>query len=767
MIQFKPGKYRRRILLLWRTFGIGLVLLILYIAAVNYNFFWLFGGMPDLKALENPKSEIASELISQDGKSLGKYLIENRSPVEISEISPNLINALLATEDTRFISHSGIDPRSLVRVAKGILTGNSSSGGGSTLTQQVAKNLFNTRSEEFEGTLSKIPGVRIVIAKTKEWILSIILERKYTKQEIMQMYLNTVSFGNNAFGIKVAAKTYFNKDVSELDIPESALLVGMLQNPTIYNPVRFPQNALNRRNTVLAQMRKYDDITDDDFNVLSAKPLGLEFAMETHANGPAPYFWESMRGYLKAWVKMYNEENGTDLNLYTSGLRIYTTIDSRMQGYMEEALTRHMQEQQKTFNDHWKGRNPWIDEDGKEIPGFINTAVRRLPYFNVLKNKLGEEEAWKVMNKPYKMKVFSWDGEKEMTMSPIDSIKYYKRFLRAGMMAMDPRNGHVKAWVGGINFKYFQYDHVKQGKRQPGSTFKPFVYTAGLDKNFITPCEKIMDSPVTFQAGIDDVDEDYTPKNSNGVYSEQPLSLRQALGKSVNSVTANIMKMVKANTVVDYAHKLGITSELPATPALCLGTGDVSVYEMVSAYSSFANGGYKVMPMTILRIEDRHGKLLAEFHEQQSQELSENMAYNMLYLMRGAVEDPGGTAGRLRQYGVTDGNEIAAKTGTSQNHSDGWFMGMTHNLVAGVWVGGEDRSIHYRSLALGQGGRVAMPAWGAFMQKVYNDQTLIQYRKGPFPRPEGYTGECATDSTQVSEDVYTPPAKSDDEGVLF
>lgn len=766
MIELKPGKYRRRIILMWRSFAIGLGLLVFYIVAVNYNFLWLFGGMPDLLALENPKSELASELISEDGKSLGKYHFENRSPVEISEVSANLINALLATEDTRFIGHSGIDPRSLLRVAKGLLTANSSSGGGSTLTQQVAKNLFNTRSEEYKGVLGNIPVVRIVIAKTKEWILSIILERKYTKQEIMQMYLNTVSFGNNAYGIKVAASTYFDTDVADLDIPQSALLVGMLQNPTIYNPVRFPQNATNRRNTVLAQMQRYDYITEDDFNVLKEKPLGLHFRMESHADGPAPYFREAMRGYLKAWVKMYNEENGTDLNLYTSGLRIYTTIDSRMQAYAEEALTRHMKEQQKIFADHWKGRNPWIDEDGREIPGFIKTAVRRLPYFNVLKNKLGEEEAWKVMNRPYKMKVFSWDGEKEVTMSPVDSIKYYKRFLRSGMMAMDPRDGHIKAWVGGINFKYFQYDHVKQGKRQPGSTFKPFVYTAGLDKNFITPCDKIMDAPVTFQAGIDDVSEDYTPKNSNGSYSEQPLSLRQALGKSVNSVTAHIMKMVKANTVVDYAHKLGITSELPATPALCLGTGEVSVYEMVSAYCSFANGGYKVMPMTILRIEDRYGKLLAEFHEQQSQELSEQMAYNMLYLMRGAVEDAGGTAGRLHQYGVTAGNEIAAKTGTSQNHSDGWFMGMTHNLVGGVWVGGEDRSIHFRTLALGQGGRVAMPAWGAFMQKVYNDQTLIQYRKGAFKRPENFVNDCSTVQSD-STDVYTPPAKSDDEGVLF
>jgi penicillin-binding protein 1A len=436
-----------------------------------------------------------------------------------------------------------------------------------------------------------------------------------------------------------------------------------------------------------------------------------------------------------------------------------------MQKYQEEAMTEHMKQQQKLFDEHWKGRNPWIDDSGHEMPGFIDKAVKRLPHFITLKNLLGEEAAWKVMRTPYKMKVFSWDGEKEMTMSPVDSLRYYKRFLHSGMVSMDPTNGHVKAWVGGLNFKYFKYDHVKQGKRQPGSTFKPFVYVAGLDKNFLTPCDHVMDQPVTFGAE-DGVPEGYTPQNSNGSYSYQSLSLRQALGKSVNSVSAYIMKMVRAKTVIEYAHKLGITSELPATPALALGTGDVSVYEMVGAYCSFVNGGYRTEPMTLLRIEDRYGNVLQEFHQKQIQELNEVKAYDMLYLMRGAVEDPGGTAGRLHSYGVTQGNEIAAKTGTSQNHSDGWFMGMTQNLVTGLWVGGEDRSIHFRTLALGQGGRVAMPAWGIYMKKVYDDQTLVDYRKGPFNKPANYVRDCGavlSDSTNT----YTPPSKSDDEGVLF
>ncbi len=765
MLELKSGKYKKTIVRLWRFAALGVGLFILYIVAVSFNFFWLFGPMPDLKTLENPKSEVASELISEDGKSIGKYFFENRAPVEFDQVSPNLVKALLATEDARFVKHSGIDLRSLFRVAKGVVTGNSGSGGGSTLTQQVAKNLFETRSEKYSGALGKVPLVRTVIVKTKEWILSVILERKYTKREIMMMYLNTVSFGNNTYGLKVAARTYFNKDTWDLDVHEAALLVGMLQNPSLYNPRRFPQNVLNRRNTVLDQMQKYGFISADKYASAKEKPLSLNFTIESHNTGTAPYFRESMRGYLKEWVNQYNDENGTDYDLYTSGLRIYTTIDSRMQSYMEEAVWEHMKTQQALFMEHWKGRNPWIDQNGKEIQGFIERAVRVSPRFINLKKEVGEEEAWKIMRTPYKMKVFSYDGEKTMTMSPIDSIKYYKHFLHTGMVSTDPRNGHVKAWVGGVDFKYFKYDHVKQSARQPGSTFKPFVYVSALDRNFLTPCDHVVDRPVTFTLA-DGVPGGWTPKNANGRYSYASLSLRQAIGKSVNSVSAYLMKQVKPTTVVDYAHKLGITSELDAKPSLCLGISDVSVYEMVGAYCTFANKGHRTEPMTILRIEDRFGNLLQEFFPKANQELSENMAYTMLYLMRGAVEDPGGTAGRLHSYGVTSGNEIAAKTGTTSNYSDGWFMGMTSNLVTGIWVGGEDRSTHFRTMAYGQGGRIALPAWGLYMQKVYADPTLVQYRKSTFEKPVNFRLDCGgvyTDSTNT----YVPPSLSDDEGVLF
>ncbi len=765
MFEFQPGKYRSSIIRLWRFAALGLELFILYIVAVTFDFFWLFGLMPELKTLENPQSEVASELISEDGKSLGKYFFENRAPVEFDQVSPNLIEALLATEDARFVKHSGIDLRSLFRVAKGVLTGDTGSGGGSTLTQQVAKNLFQTRSEKYSGILGSVPLIRTVIAKTKEWILAVILESKYTKREIMMMYLNTVSFGNNTYGLKVAARTYFNKDTWDLDVHEAALLVGMLQNPTLYNPNRFPTNALNRRNTVLDQMVKYEFIDQAKYQASRAKPLSMNFTIESHNTGPAPYFRESMRSFLKSWVEQYNEDNGTEFDLYTSGLRVYTTIDSRMQHYAEEAVSEHMKAQQELFNEHWKGRNPWIDENGKEIKGFLDRAVRVSPRFREMLKEVGEEKAWKMMKVPIKMKVFSWDGEKTVTMSPLDSIKYYKHFLRTGLVSMDPRNGHVKAWVGGINFKYFKYDHVKQGSRQPGSTFKPFVYVSALDKNFLTPCDRVTDRPVTFTIE-DGVQGSWTPRNATGRYSYQDLTLRQAIGKSVNSVSAYIMKQVRPNTVVEYAHKLGITSKLDPTPSLCLGTSDVSVYEMVGAYCAFVNSGHRTDPMTIVRIEDKYGNLLQEFFPKANQELSENIAYSMIYLMRGAVEDPGGTAGRLRQFGVTEGNEIAAKTGTTSNYSDGWFMGMTPSLVTGVWVGGEDRSIHFRNITYGQGGRIAMPAWGLYMQKVYADPTLTQYRKGKFIMPPNFQLDCGGTNTK-NEEIYTPPSLSDDEGVLF
>ncbi|QKZ12447.1 penicillin-binding protein 1A [Spirosoma sp. KUDC1026] len=770
---FSPGTYRPFIKTLWQLTLTGIVMLVLYVLAVSYNFLWLFGGMPSLKALENPKSEEASEVYTADNQLLGKYYVENRTPIDISQVSPNVTSALLATEDARFIKHAGIDPRSLFRAVGGLVTFKdaSSSGGGSTLTQQTAKNLFDTRREELRGPLGNVPLLGLVIAKTKEWILAVRLERNYTKQEVMMMYLNTVSFGNNTYGIKTAAKTYFSKEPWQLSVEEAALLVGLLKNPTLYNPRLFEERARERRNVVLSQMRKYGFLTEDQFVAYKSKPLKLDFSIENQNTGMAAYFRSVIRDDIKQWIRQYNEENpGADLDLYTSGLKIYTTIDSRMQAYAEEAVMANMRDQQKKFYEHWRGRNPWVKQDDRtkkyvEIPGFIEERAKRTTRYKQLKAGYGDDEAaiWREMRRPIKMKVFVYGGrrnEKDTTMSPLDSIKYYKRLLNTGFMSMDPRSGHVKAWVGGINFKHMKFDHVRQSRRQPGSTFKPFVYLTAMDQGFVTPCSHITDQPTTFAHGEDNNNGPaWTPKNSTGRYSFRSLSLREALGQSINTVSAQLIKKTRAGAVIKYAHEMGIQSnDLREDPTLCLGTSDVSVYEMVSAYCAFANGGTRVRPMVIWRIEDKNGNVLKKFTPDANQVISANRAYEMLHLMRGAVEEPGGTAQRLKsQYKLLEGgNEIAAKTGTTSNYSDAWFMGMTQNLVSGLWVGGDDRSIHFRSIELGQGGRMAMPAWAMYMQKVYKDPTLTNYRPEPFRKPNNFKIDCGgvyIDSAQR----YIPP----------
>ena len=779
MFELAPGRYRNIIRNLWRFSLLGIILLILYVAAVSYNFLWLFGGMPSLKALENPKSEEASEIYTADAQLLGKYYVENRTPIEISQVSPNVTSALLATEDARFIKHSGIDPRSLFRAVSGLLTfkNASSSGGGSTLTQQTAKNLFDTRQEELKGVLGHVPIISLIISKTKEWILAVRLERNYTKQEVMMMYLNTVSFGNNTYGIKTAAKTYFNKEAWNLRVEEAALLVGMLKNPTLYNPRLFEDRARERRNVVLGQMKKYKFLTADQFITYKSKPLKLDFSVENQNTGMAAYFRSVIRDDIKRWINQYNKENDAELDLYTSGLKIYTTIDSRMQAYAEEAVMANMRDQQRKFYEHWRGRNPWVQKDPRtkkyiEIPGFIESVARRTSRYKQLKAFYGTDEKaiWQDMRKPVKMKVFVYGGrrnEKDTTMSPLDSIKYYKRLLNTGFMSMDPRSGYVKAWVGGINFKHMKFDHVRQSRRQPGSTFKPFVYLTAMDQGFVTPCSHVTDQPTTFAHGEDNNGGPaWTPHNSNGKYSYRSLSLREALGQSINTVSAQLIKKTRAAEVIKYAHEMGIESkDLPENPTLCLGTGDVSVYEMVAAYCAFANGGMRVRPMVIWKITDKNGNILKEFHPDANQVISPNRAYEMLHLMRGAVEEPNGTAQRLRtQYKLLEGgNEIAAKTGTTSNYSDAWFMGMTQHLVSGLWVGGDDRPIHFRTIELGQGGRQAMPAWAMYMQKVYKDPSLTMYRPEPFRKPNNFKIDCGGYHIDSSQRYIPPKVVPEDE----
>ena len=779
MIDFAPGTYRTAIKRLWRFSLAGIALLIFYVAAVSYNFLWLFGGMPNLKALENPKSEEASEVYTADNQLLGKYYVENRTPVEISQVSPNIVSALLATEDARFVKHSGIDPRALFRAVVGVLSFQdlSSSGGGSTLTQQTAKNLFDTRREELRGVLGNVPILKTIISKTKEWILAVRLERNYTKQEVMMMYLNTVSFGNNTYGIKTAAKTYFGKEPWSLNVEESALLVGMLKNPTFYNPRLFEERTVGRRNVVLGQMKKYKFLDDVQFATYKRKPLKLDFSIENQNTGMAAYFRSVIRDDIKRWIKQYNEENDTELDLYTSGLKIYTTIDSRMQAYAEESVMNNMRDQQKKFYEHWRGRNPWVQKNPKtkkyqEIPEFVEGRAKQTARYKQLKTVYGSDEKaiWREMRKPSKMKVFVYGGtrnEKDTTMSSLDSIKYYKRLLNTGFMSMDPRSGYVKAWVGGINFKHMKFDHVRQSRRQPGSTFKPFVYLTAMDQGFVTPCSQVTDHPTVFAHGEDNNNgPPWMPKNSTGRYSGQSLSLREALGQSINSVSAQLIKKTRAAAVIKYANDMGIQSkDLPNNPTLCLGTGDVSVYEMVAAYCAFANGGTRVRPMMLVRITDKDGNVLKDFTPDANQVISANRAYEMLHLMRGAVEEPNGTAQRLRtQYKLLEGgNEIAAKTGTTSNYSDAWFMGMTQHLVSGLWVGGDDRPIHFRTIELGQGGRLAMPAWAMYMQKIYRDPTLTQYRPEPFRKPNNFKIDCGGYHIDSSQRYIPPTVVPEDE----
>jgi penicillin-binding protein 1A len=766
MFALETGKYASFIRFMYRFFFGTTAASILFIVAVNYNFLWLFGGMPSLYELENPKSQTASLIISEDGQEIGKYFRENRNPLEFEQLPENIINTLVSTEDARFTSHSGIDIRSMFRVVFSLGT----AGGGSTISQQLAKNLFHTRSMEFGeddpvylGLLMKIDGVRTVIAKVKEWILAIRLERRYTKQEIMAMYLNEVSFGNNAYGIQVACKTYFQKDLQEVTLPEAATLIGLLQNPSLYDPRIRPERTLERRNVVLGQLAKYEFITEEDLPKLLDEPLNLHYRVENQNTGAAPYFREAIRQQVLTAIKELNQERPEDqqLNLYTSGLRIYTSIDSRMQKYAEESVKEHMRAEQKLFYDHWRGRNPWVNEEMKEIKGFLKVAMKRTQRYRDLMSAYNNDEfkVWEELRRPIKMTVFTYDGDKDTTLSPMDSLNYYKRILNCGMMAMDPMNGHVKAWIGGINYKFFKFDHISQSKRQPGSTFKPFVYGAAIENEIVTPCDELVDEPVTFGEEDGLSGGTWTPQNSDGKYSYQNMKMRRAMGLSINSISAKLMKQLGPDKIAEFAHKCGINSPLNEVPSLCLGASEVSLFEQVSGYATLANGGEKIEPILVLKITDKVGNVLREYSPPVKAVIKPETAYLMTYMLQGAVQEPGGTAEGLKRTSLVAGNEIGAKTGTTSNYSDGWFMGVTQKLVAGVWVGGDDRSIHFRNLALGQGAKMAMPAYAKFMEKVYADQTLAieGYRKMPFIKPENFVFDFSCNG-RVAVDSTTSPA---------
>lgn len=726
----RPGRFTAFVRTMWVLFGLGVVGLGLFVLAVSGNFLNLFGRMPNLKTLENPRSELASEIYSADGVLLGKYFRENRTPVEFKDLPQNLIDALIATEDVRFEQHSGIDAKSVLRAVTGVLTF-SHSGGGSTLTQQVAKVLFRTRADLNDGKLNGNGKLGLLITKTKEWILAIRLERNYTKREIIRMYLNTVEFGSNSFGVNTAAKTFFNKAPKNLTTPEAATLVGIVNAPGRFSPVLHPDRSKLRRNWVLRQMAKANYITKEELAQDTAKAIVLHYSVENPSKGLAPYFRAEVVKSLLTWAKE------TDHDLYADGLKIYTTIDSRMQNYAEKSLAEHLALQQKWFTAHWKGQLPWRDENGKVIPDFLNIAMRRTQrYKSLMAQYDGNRDSVNFyLRKKYKMPVFTWQGEKEMLMSPLDSLAYYKRMLQAGFMAMNPLNGQVKAWVGGPNYKFFKFDHVRQGKRQPGSTFKPIVYAAAIEKGY-SPCYPRPDVATTFPAVAGR--PPYTPKNFEGGFSGRVFTLRQALARSMNSITAWLVMQLGPDKIVECAHRLGITSPIDAVPSVGFGASDCSIYELCGAYAAFVNKGVWTSPLMVTRIEDKNGNVLREFVPRTHEALNEEHAYLMTYMLQASTTEPGGTS-TILHTGFKFPYEIGAKTGTTSNYSDAWFMGITPDLVCGMWVGGEDRSIHFRTGAYGQGARLALPLYGLFMQKVYKDKS-IGIDTGPFPKPTAPLG---------------------------
>ena len=705
---------------LWIVFGSFLLLIILFFFCVAKG---VFGTMPTFDELENPRTNLATEIISADGKVLGTYYIENRSNVRYSELSHYMPEALISIEDERFTEHSGIDERALFRVAFGVLTGNKK-GGGSTITQQLAKNLFPRGENLSTG--------KLVLRKFQEWITATKLEHNYSKEEIIAMYLNTVAFGHNAYGIRSAASTFFDKKPSEMNIEECALMAGVVNAPTRYSPVRNPNNALSRRNLVLKKMAENGYITDAECDSISQIPIDMShFSIRDHNSGQATYFREFLRGELNDWAKNTTRADGQPYNIYRDGLRIYTTIDSRMQRYAEEAVREFMGgELQPMFYKHWKGQKnaPFSNVTADEIDHILETSMKRSDRYRILKNAGMPMDSIKAeFDRPVPMTIFSWDGPIDTVMSPMDSIRYYKWFLQASLISIESHTGHVKAYVGGLDYRFFKYDHVTQARRQVGSTFKPFLYSLAMQEGEYTPCTKIPNIQYNIQLEDGKV---WSPGNSGGRVGEE-ITLKYALAQSNNWISAYLMNQFGPKAVIAQARRMGVESPIDAVPAICLGVCDLKLIEMVGAMSTFANQGVYIKPMFITRIEDKNGNVIQRFSPEESEAMSELTAYKMIELMKGVVQS--GTGIRLRSlYGFN--NPIAGKTGTTQKNSDGYFMGITPDLTTGVWVGAEDRSVHFRSTKLGQGSHTALPIWALYMKKVYADKNL-GISKGDFTKP--------------------------------
>ena len=765
--------YKKYIRIFWYLYAVGVVAVFLMFFMIAKG--WM-GFMPTFEDLENPENLLASEVVSSDGMVLGKYFYkENRSFVKYEELSPVLLNALVATEDVRFFEHSGIDARGLFRVVKGIITGNSNSGGGSTISQQLAKMLFPRDNLD-----SKI---ELIFRKFKEWVIAVKLEKSYTKEEILTMYLNKYDFLNLAVGIKSASAVYFNTSPDSLNLEQAAMLVGMAKNSSLYNPVRRPELTLKRRNVVLSQMKKYGYISKEEYNTAVSKPLSLDYHKVDFKTGLAPYFREHLRQMMNAkkpdvadyrgWqMQKYKEDSvdwatnplygwciknkkadGTPYNLYRDGIRIITTIDSRMQRYAEEAVTKHLQSNlQPAFNKHLKKlKNKPFSKDltDEEVEGILDKAIKQSERYRLAKaSGKSWNEIKSIFNTPAEMSVFSYKGDRDTILTPLDSIKYYYSIFRSSFMSMENSTGHVKAYVGGPDYRHFMYDMVKGGKRQVGSTVKPFLYTLAM-QNGMSPCSKV---PNVKQQFILPDGRIWEAKNSDKTkFDNKMVTLKWGLAHSVNQVSAWVIKQYNPQSVADIMKKMGIYSPIDPVPSMFLGTSDVTLFEMIGAYGTFANKGVFTQPIFVTRIEDRHGNVISTLMPERHDAIDEQTAYLMIELMRGVVD--AGSGGRLRwkpEYGGFKG-QIAAKTGTTQNHSDGWSIGVTPQLVNGSWTGAELRSIHFDDLQTGQGASMALPIWGYYMRKVYADHSLPYSDDAVFEKPDNFSVNINCDDPESIE----------------
>lgn len=790
------------VLLIWLAVLVPILTLTVIFTRISNG---KLGEIPSFDDLENPQSNLATEIYSSDEVLLGKYYAENRTMVQFDELSPNIVNALLATEDIRFYEHSGIDMRALFRVFYKTILRGQSAGGGSTISQQLAKNLYRMRdikTVKSNGKIARIWGTAVM--KFQEWVTATKLERNYTKDEILVMYLNTVTFGYNSFGIKSAAYIFFGTTPDSLTIEQSAILVGLLRAPTTYNPITNPEASFERRNTVISQMQKYKNElhdlngwnapTDAQFDSIMKSPLESSYHKQSHNEGLATYFREYLRVYMTAtkpsldnysswnkkqfyedsilwledelygWCNKNFKPNGKNYDIYRDGLRIYTTINSRMQGYAENAVSKHLgtgeEPLQEVFFQNLKNRTnrPFSWEiTQKEIEGIMLSTMKRSERWQVMKhNGKSDTKIEESFHQPVDMTVFSWNGYIDTNMTPYDSILYYKEFLRAGFVSIEPETGYVKAYVGGIDYNHFKYDHVMVARRQVGSTFKPFVYTLAMMPGGYSPCYKVQNIPYTIDVWKNNKKEAWTPGFSTSKFDDQMISLKLGLALSLNQISVWVMKQYKPESVIELVRGMGIKSPLEAVYSLCVGAGEVKLIEMVSAYCTYPNKGVHVSPVFVTRIEDRYGNVIATFTPEKNQAMDENTAYRVIELMRGVVQY--GTSTRLRyKYGLT--NDIAGKTGTTNDNSDGWFMGVTPHLVSGAWVGGEERSIRFSSTALGQGANMALPIWAFYMQQVYADSSL-PYKKDDYFHKPAIDDGVETDCDDFHDD-------SDNNGTIF